>query len=114
LKNKKSKSILYARCFSLSPIKPSLKLGRSVTATLNKKFLLKIFKSLHPRPERRGFHSFVILNPAIVQATGMPFAALMTTTILVTIIFTFFVGIYARVPFVQSVYMGEKHFLHLQ
>jgi len=52
----------------------------------------------------------VILNPAIVQATGMPFAALMTTTILVTIIFTFFVGIYARVPFVQSVYMGENAF----
>jgi len=31
----------------------------------------------------------LILNPAIVSATGMPFPALMTTTILVTIIFTF-------------------------
>jgi len=49
-----------------------------------------------------------------VQATGMAFAALMTTTILVTIIFTFFVGIYARVPFVRSVLWEKMHFLHLQ
>ena len=56
----------------------------------------------------------VILNPVIVQATGMAFAALMTTTILVTIIFTFFVGIYARVPFVRSVLWEKMHFLHLQ
>jgi Permeases len=52
----------------------------------------------------------LILNPAIVSATGMPFPALMTTTILVTIIFTFLVGVYARVPFIQSVYMGENAF----
>jgi CDP-diacylglycerol pyrophosphatase len=38
LKNK-IKSLLYAECFSLSPIKPSFELGRSVTAMLNKKFL---------------------------------------------------------------------------
>lgn len=52
----------------------------------------------------------IILNPAIVSATGMPLAALMTTTIIVTVIFTFLVGLYARVPFIQSVYMGENAF----
>jgi len=52
----------------------------------------------------------LILNPAIVSATGMPFGALMTTTIIVTIIFTLLVGLYARVPFIQSVYMGENAF----
>jgi len=52
----------------------------------------------------------LILNPAIVSNAGMPFGALMTTTIIITIIFTFLVGIYAKVPFVQSVYMGENAF----
>jgi hypothetical protein len=40
LKNK-IKSLLYTGWFSLSPIKPSLELGRNITAILNKKFLLK-------------------------------------------------------------------------
>src|SRR3972149_2365515 len=38
------------------------------------------------------------------------FDALMTTTIIVTIIFTLANGIYAKVPFAQSVYMGENAF----
>jgi len=52
----------------------------------------------------------IILNPAIVSSAGLPFGALMTTTIIVTIVFTFLVGLYARVPFIQSVYMGENAF----
>jgi AGZA family xanthine/uracil permease-like MFS transporter len=52
----------------------------------------------------------LILNPTIVSATGMPFGALMTTTIILTILFTLANGIYARVPFAQSVYMGENAF----
>jgi AGZA family xanthine/uracil permease-like MFS transporter len=52
----------------------------------------------------------LILNPTIVAATGMPFGALMTTTILLTIIFTLANGLYGNVPFAQSVYMGENAF----
>jgi AGZA family xanthine/uracil permease-like MFS transporter len=54
----------------------------------------------------------LILNPTIVSGGIDPnlFGALMTTTILVTIIFTIVNGLYANVPFVQSVYMGENAF----
>ncbi|NJD76545.1 MAG: NCS2 family permease [Candidatus Methanoperedens sp.] len=54
----------------------------------------------------------MILSPTII-AGGVGkefFGALMTTTIIVTIIFTLANGIYARVPFAQSVYMGENAF----
>jgi hypothetical protein len=40
LKNK-IKSLLYAECFSLSTIKPSFKLGRSVAAMLKENIFLK-------------------------------------------------------------------------
>ncbi len=54
----------------------------------------------------------LILSPSIIaQGVGQDyFGALMTTTIIVTIIFTFVNGIYANVPFAQSVYMGENAF----
>ncbi|HLB69555.1 MAG: hypothetical protein OIN88_16970 [Candidatus Methanoperedens sp.] len=54
----------------------------------------------------------LILSPTIVAGgVGMEFfGALMTTTIIVTIIFTLANGIYAKVPFAQSVYMGENAF----
>ncbi len=54
----------------------------------------------------------LILNPSIMaQGVGQDyFGALMTTTIIVTILFTLANGIYARVPFAQSVYMGENAF----
>jgi len=54
----------------------------------------------------------LILSPSILaQGVGQDyFGALMTTTIIVTIIFTFANGVYARVPFAQSVYMGENAF----
>ena len=54
----------------------------------------------------------MILSPTII-AGGVGkefFGALMTTTIIVTIIFTLANGIYAKVPFAQSVYMGENAF----
>jgi hypothetical protein len=35
-KNKKIEDMLYTECFSLSPIKPSFELGRSVAAMLKK------------------------------------------------------------------------------
>jgi len=54
----------------------------------------------------------LILSPSIIaQGVGQDyFGALMTTTIIVTIIFTLANGIYAHVPFAQSVYMGENAF----
>jgi hypothetical protein len=39
IEKQKIKGLLYAECFSLSPIKPSFKLKRSGIAMLNKKFL---------------------------------------------------------------------------
>ena len=54
----------------------------------------------------------MILSPTIV-AGGVGkefFGALMTTTIIVTILFTLVNGLYAKVPFAQSVYMGENAF----
>ncbi|MCZ7402556.1 MAG: NCS2 family permease [Candidatus Methanoperedens sp.] len=54
----------------------------------------------------------LILSPSIIaQGVGQDyFGALMTTTIIVTILFTLANGIYAHVPFAQSVYMGENAF----
>ncbi|VVB93821.1 Permease family protein [uncultured archaeon] len=54
----------------------------------------------------------LILSPTIIAGgVGVEFfGALMTTTIIVTIIFTLANGIYANVPFAQSVYMGENAF----
>jgi len=37
----KIKSLLYTGCFSLSPIKPSIELGRSVVAMLKENIFLK-------------------------------------------------------------------------
>jgi len=47
LKNK-IKSLLYTECFSLSPIKPSFKLGRSVVAMLKEIFFLKYLNLSSP------------------------------------------------------------------
>jgi hypothetical protein len=47
LKNK-IESLLYAECFSLSPIKPSFKLGRSVVAMLKEIFFLKYLNLSSP------------------------------------------------------------------
>lgn len=54
----------------------------------------------------------LILSPTIIAGgVGAEFlGALMTTTIIVTILFTFANGVYANVPFAQSVYMGENAF----
>jgi hypothetical protein len=45
----KIKSLLYAGCFSTSPIKPSFKLGRSVAAML-KKNIFKKYLNLYIPP----------------------------------------------------------------
>jgi len=47
LKNK-IKSLLYAECFSLSPIKPSIELGRSVVAMLEENIFLKYLNLSSP------------------------------------------------------------------
>jgi hypothetical protein len=56
LKNK-IKGLLYTGCFSLSPIKPSFELGRSVTAMINKKFLLKYLNLYIPALKSEAFIS---------------------------------------------------------
>lgn len=64
-----------------------------------------------------GFTTFVtmsyiiIVNPAILQAAGMPRDASMTATILTAIFGTLVMGIYARRPFAIAPYMGENAFI---
>jgi len=43
--------LLYTGCFSLSPIKPSIELGRSVVAMLKENFFLK-YLNISSRPLR--------------------------------------------------------------
>ncbi|NTV47870.1 MAG: hypothetical protein HGB11_15430, partial [Chlorobiales bacterium] len=64
-----------------------------------------------------GFTTFVtmsyiiIVNPAILQAAGMPRDASMTATILTAIFGTLVMGIYAKRPFAIAPYMGENAFI---
>jgi len=44
----KIKSLLYTGCFSLSPIKPSIELGRSVVAMLEENIFLKYLNLSSP------------------------------------------------------------------
>jgi len=56
LKNK-IKSLLYTGCFSLSPIKPSIELGRSVVAMLKENFFLKYLILFIPALKGEAFIS---------------------------------------------------------
>ncbi|NTW49195.1 MAG: NCS2 family permease [Chlorobiales bacterium] len=64
-----------------------------------------------------GFTTFVtmsyiiIVNPAILQAAGMPRDASMTATILTAIVGTLIMGFYAKRPFAIAPYMGENAFI---
>jgi hypothetical protein len=53
----KIKGLLYAECFSTSPIKPSFELGRSFTAMLNKKYFLKYLNLYIPALKGEDFIS---------------------------------------------------------
>jgi len=53
----------------------------------------------------------VIVNPAILEAAGMPKGASMTATILSAAFGTLIMGVYARRPFAIAPYMGENAFI---
>jgi len=52
----------------------------------------------------------IVVNPAIVSATGMPFNAVLTATVLVSALSSIFMGMYARIPILVAPGMGLNAF----
>ncbi len=53
----------------------------------------------------------IVVNPAILEAAGMPRGASMTATILTAIFGTLLMALYAKRPFAVAPYMGENAFI---
>lgn len=53
----------------------------------------------------------IVVNPAILEAAGMPRDASMTATILTAIFGTLLMALYAKRPFAVAPYMGENAFI---
>ncbi len=53
----------------------------------------------------------IVVNPAILEAAGMPRGASMTATILTAVFGTMLMGLYAKRPFAIAPYMGENAFI---
>ena len=53
----------------------------------------------------------IVVNPAILEAAGIPRDASMTATILTAVFGTLLMGIYAKRPFAIAPYMGENAFI---
>ncbi|MFM8302481.1 MAG: solute carrier family 23 protein, partial [Gemmatimonadota bacterium] len=53
----------------------------------------------------------IVVNPAILEAAGLPRDASVTATILSAIVGTLLMGLYARRPFAVAPYMGENAFI---
>jgi AGZA family xanthine/uracil permease-like MFS transporter len=53
----------------------------------------------------------IVVNPAILEAAGMPRGASMTATILTAVFGTLLMGFYAKRPFAVAPYMGENAFV---
>ncbi len=53
----------------------------------------------------------IVVNPAILEAAGMPRGASMTATILTAIVGTLLMALYAKRPFAVAPYMGENAFI---
>ena len=53
----------------------------------------------------------IVVNPAILEAAGLPRDVSVTATILSVIIGTLLMGLYARRPFAVAPYMGENAFI---
>ncbi len=53
----------------------------------------------------------IIVNPAILEAAGIPKGPSMTATILSAAFGTLFIGLYAKRPFAIAPYMGENAFI---
>jgi len=53
----------------------------------------------------------IIVNPAILQAAGIPAGPSMVATVLAAVVGTLAVGLYANRPFAMAPYMGENAFI---
>ncbi|WP_094228494.1 NCS2 family permease [Methanolobus psychrotolerans] len=53
----------------------------------------------------------IVVNPAILQAAGIPFGASMVATILSAVFGTLIMGVYAKKPLAIAPYMGENAFV---
>lgn len=53
----------------------------------------------------------IIVNPAILEAAGIPRAASVTATILTAVFGTLIMGVYAKRPFAIAPYVGENAFI---
>ena len=53
----------------------------------------------------------IIVNPAILQAAGIPKGPSMVATVLAAVVGTLAVGLYANRPFAMAPYMGENAFI---
>lgn len=53
----------------------------------------------------------IVVNPAILQAAGIPFGPSMVATIISAIFGTLLMGLYAKRPFAIAPYMGENAFV---
>jgi len=87
----------------------------------NKSFLDKFFKisergSTVSTEIGAGLATFMtmsyilIVHPMLLEKAGMPVGAVFTVTVLATFIFTFFMGIYAKLPFALAPAMGSNAF----
>src|SRR5512137_2250082 len=71
----------------------------------------------YPQEILAGFTTFltmayiIIVNPAILEAAGIPKGPSMTATILSAAFGTLIMGFYARRPFAIAPYMGENAFI---
>ena len=79
---------------------------------LNKIFKLKQNKTTVATELLAGLTTFmamsyiIFINPAILSETGMDYNSIYVATILASMIGTFFLGVIANVPYVQSAGLG--------
>jgi AGZA family xanthine/uracil permease-like MFS transporter len=84
---------------------------------MKKFFQFDQLQTTYPRELLGGITTFfamayiVIVNPAILSAAGIPKEACTTATILVAIVGTLMMALYARRPFAVAPYMGENAFI---
>ncbi|HTP66532.1 MAG TPA: NCS2 family permease [Geobacteraceae bacterium] len=80
-------------------------------------FQFDSFGTSYRREIIAGFTTFltmayiIVVNPAILEAAGIPRGPSMTATILSAVFGTLVMGIYARRPFAIAPYMGENAFI---
>ncbi|ACF14259.1 Xanthine/uracil/vitamin C permease [Chloroherpeton thalassium ATCC 35110] len=84
---------------------------------MNRFFQLANHKTSYKQEVIAGLTTFftmsyiIVVNPAILEAAGMPKGASMVATILTAIFGCLFMGFYAKRPFAIAPYMGENAFI---